>query len=90
LQQSSMSLRTLATLPEGGPMPSAAIQSRDLQTGDVVDCGGHLHRVTHVDCLVGWMWPIAFDDAGWAMALGPDLVVVQRAGAQLPLESGGG
>jgi len=87
LQQSSMmSLWTLATLPEGGPMPSAAIQSLDLQTGDVVDCGGHLHMVTHVDCRVGWMWPIAFDDAGWAMALGPDLVVVQRAGAQLPLQ----
>ena len=40
---------------------------------------GHPHEVTHIDRLSGWAWPVAFDDAGWAMALGHDLVLVQRA-----------
>jgi hypothetical protein len=60
-------------------MPSTVIRSCDLHVGDIVDYHGHLHRVTHVDCHSGWAWPIAFDDAGWAMALGPHLVVVQRS-----------
>jgi hypothetical protein len=72
-------------------MPSAAIRSFDLQEGDIVDYHGHLHRVTHVDCQNGWAWPIAFDDAGWAIALGPDVVVVvQRAAAQPPHPRGVG
>lgn len=65
-------------------MLSAAIRSPDLQEGDIVDYHGHLHRVTHVDCYNGWAWPIAFDDAGWAIAVGPDLVVVHRAAAHTP------
>jgi hypothetical protein len=37
--------------------------------------------VSHVDLEMGWAWPIAFDDRGWAMALGHDLVVVHRPAA---------
>ena len=73
------SLRTLVAFPRGSPMPSAAIRSLDLQARDIVDYCGCLHRVTHVGWHSGWAWPIAFDNAGWAIALGPDLVVVQRA-----------
>ena len=50
-----------------------------LQPGDVVDYDGHPHEVTHVDRHEGWAWPVAFDDAGWAMALGHNLVAVLRA-----------
>ena len=55
------------------------IYADDLQPGDVVDYQGYLHRVTHVDRGGGWAWPVAFDDAGWAMALGHSLVAVHRA-----------
>ena len=40
---------------------------------------GESHRVSDVDRQMGWSWPIAFDDAGWAMALGHDPVVVPTA-----------
>ncbi len=49
-----------------------------VEPGDIVDYHGQLHHVTHVDRLNGWAWPIAFDDSGWAMALGHVLVVVHR------------
>ena len=52
-----------------------------LQPGDVVDDHGQPHQVTHVDRRDGWAWPIAFDDAGWAMALGHVLLVVHRPAA---------
>jgi hypothetical protein len=55
------------------------IHADELQPGDIVDYHGEPHRVSHVDCHMGWSWPIAFDDAGWAMALGHDLVAVHRA-----------
>jgi hypothetical protein len=57
------------------------ICAHDLQPGDIVDYNGQPHQVTHVDRNKGWAWPVAFDDAGWAMALGNDLVVVHRAAA---------
>jgi hypothetical protein len=55
------------------------IYADDLQPGDVVDYQGHLHQVVHVDRAAGWAWPVAFDDSGWAMALGHHLVAVHRA-----------
>ena len=56
------------------------IYAEQLQAGDVVvDDLGRAHEVTHVDRRDGWAWPIAFDDAGWAMALGHQLVAVHRA-----------
>ena len=55
------------------------IYADELQPGDVVDYHGRPHLVTHVDRGAGWAWPVAFDDAGWAMALGHNLVAVHRA-----------
>jgi hypothetical protein len=55
------------------------IYAVDVRPGDVVDYGGRPRRVAHVDRRRGWAWAIAYDDAGWAMALGQDLVVVDRA-----------
>jgi hypothetical protein len=54
------------------------IYADDLQPGDVVDYQGHPHQVAHIDRRNGWAWPVAFDDAGWAMALGHDPVAVHR------------
>jgi hypothetical protein len=56
------------------------IHADELQSGDVVEYLGASHRVTHVDRMAGWAWPVAYDDRGWAMALGHDiLVLVDRA-----------
>jgi hypothetical protein len=55
------------------------IYADDLRPGDVIDYQGRPHHVTHVDRGDGWAWPIAFDDTGWAMALGHELVAVHRA-----------
>jgi hypothetical protein len=57
------------------------IYSDDLQPGDIVDYHGEPHRVSHVERHNGWAWPIAFDDTGWAIALGHDIVVVDRPAA---------
>jgi hypothetical protein len=57
------------------------IHAHDLRAGDIVDYHGQRHRLTHVDRHAGWAWPVAFDDTGWAMALGHDLVVVHRDAA---------
>jgi hypothetical protein len=55
------------------------IPPHDLRAGDVVDYHGELHTVAHIDQEVGWAWPVAFDDAGWAIAVGGDLLCVNRA-----------
>ncbi len=54
------------------------IHTEELKPGDVVDDHGVEHRVAHIERRPGWAWPIAFDDAGWAIALGHDLVAVER------------
>ena len=54
------------------------IYADDLRPGDVVDYHGELHRITHIERCDGWAWPVAYDDAGWAMALGHDPVDVRR------------
>ena len=55
------------------------IQADDLRAGDVVEYHGELHTVAHIDREVGWSWPVAFDDSGWAIALGGGLLRVDRA-----------
>ncbi len=55
------------------------IYADELRPGDVVEYAGLPHRVTHIDRRNGWAWPVAFDDTGWAMALGHSLVAVRRA-----------
>jgi hypothetical protein len=46
----------------------------DVHPGDVIDYHGELHRITRVERSDGWAWPIAFDDAGWAIALEHSLI----------------
>lgn len=55
------------------------IHADELQAGDdVVDPSGHEHHVTHVEQRPGWAFPVAFDDTGWAMALGCRPLLVHR------------
>jgi hypothetical protein len=56
------------------------ICAHDVQPGDIVDYHGHPRRVSNVERRDGWAWPVAFDDFGWGMALGDDLVLVDRRG----------
>ena len=53
------------------------IRAEEVLAGDVVVYGGELHHVTRVHRGGGWAWPVAYDDAGWAIALGHDLVVLR-------------
>jgi hypothetical protein len=57
------------------------IYADELQMGDVVDYLGTPHRVAHVDRHAGWAWPVAYDDRGWAIALGhqPVMIVTRPA-----------
>jgi hypothetical protein len=49
------------------------MRSDDVHPGDVIEYHGELHRITRVERADGWAWPIACDDAGWAIALGDDV-----------------
>jgi hypothetical protein len=55
------------------------IHADELLPGDVVRHAGTAHRVDHVDCRLGWAFPVAFGDDGWAIALGHELLDVERA-----------
>ena len=55
------------------------ILAHDLEPGDVVDYHGQLRQITQVHRGAGWAWPVAYDDTGWAMALGHSPVLVSRA-----------
>jgi YD repeat-containing protein len=51
------------------------MRADEVHPGDAIDYYGELHRITRVEHRDGWAWPIACDDAGWAIALGLNLVV---------------
>jgi hypothetical protein len=57
------------------------IHADELRPGDIIEYGGRLHAVRHVDRRPGWAWPIASDDTGWAMALSHHIVEVVRRAA---------
>ena len=57
------------------------IHADEIEPGDVVVYDGHLHRITCVERCPGWAWPIAADGTGWAIALGHQLVDVERLAA---------
>jgi hypothetical protein len=50
--------------------PMTTIHADELRPGDIVDYHGQRHCVAHIDWQGGWAFPVAFDDAGWAIALG--------------------
>ena len=54
------------------------ILAHDLEPGDVVDYPARCARSPRSIERAGWAWPVAYDDTGWAMALGHDLVAVIR------------
>ena len=54
------------------------IHADELRPGDVVACAGERHHITHVDRCAGWAFPIAGDGHGWGLALGRELIDVDR------------
>jgi hypothetical protein len=58
-----------------------SIHADELRPGDVVVYDGHDRRITAVDRMPGWAWPIAADGTGWAIALDHVLINVKRQAA---------
>jgi len=54
------------------------IKAEQVRPGDVVDYGGTQHVITEVRRPCGGAWAVACDGAGWAMALGTQLMAVRR------------
>ena len=57
------------------------IPAHELKPGDIVAYEGRSHRITCVDRQAGWAWPIATAHTGWAIALGQQLITVERQAA---------
>jgi hypothetical protein len=57
------------------------IPPHELTPGGVVAYNGGSLRITCIDRRAGWAWPIATDDTGRAIALGRQLVTVDRDAA---------
>jgi hypothetical protein len=57
------------------------IHADELRPGDVVAYDGRDRRITVVNRMEGWAWPIAADGTGWAIALDHVLIVVHRQAA---------
>ena len=55
-----------------------AIHADELRPGDVVDYQGERRVVCRIHRGQGAAWSIATDDAGWAIALGRELILVFR------------
>jgi len=59
---------------------TTTIHTDELRPGDIVDYHGQRHCVTHIDRHGGWAFSVAFDDAGWAIALGgTEVLAVDRS-----------
>lgn len=50
----------------------------DVHPGDVIEYHGQRHHIARIERSDGWAWPVAFDDAGWAIALGHSPVILHR------------
>jgi hypothetical protein len=55
-----------------------SIHADELRPGEVVQYHGTSHVVSRIDRVDGAAWPIACDGTGWAIALGRELVFVER------------
>jgi hypothetical protein len=62
-----------------------AIAAEQLRAGDVVQYGGIRHLVAEIRRPCGAAWPMAVDRDGWAIALGSQLLRVERRPAPAPL-----
>jgi hypothetical protein len=74
-------LVTISPRTEGGFKDMTTIHTDEVRPGDVVMYNGHDRLITRVDWQVGWAWPVAADNTGWAIALGGGLVEVRRQAA---------
>ncbi|HET9667951.1 MAG TPA: hypothetical protein VFP09_14385 [Desertimonas sp.] len=54
------------------------IHADEIVPGDVVVYDGQTHLITNVERSDGWAWPLAADGTGWAIALGHELIDVDR------------
>jgi hypothetical protein len=57
------------------------IHADEIRPGDILVYGGQPHLITDVERSSAWSWPVAADGTGWAIALGHQLVDVERTAA---------
>ena len=57
------------------------IAAEQLRAGDIVEYGGARHLVAEIRRPCGAAWPMAVDHDGWAIALGSQLLRVERRSA---------
>ena len=55
------------------------IHADEIRPGDIVEYHGQNHFICRVDRGDGAAWPVASDGTGWAIALGRELGLVERA-----------
>ena len=61
------------------------IAAAQLRAGDIVEYGGARHLVAEIRRPSGGAWPVAVDGDGWAIALGGQLLLVERRPGATPL-----
>lgn len=54
------------------------IHADELRSGDIVEYHGERHVVRRIVRSEGAAWPVASDGTGWVIALGRELVLVER------------
>ena len=54
------------------------IAAEQLRAGDIVEYGGTRHLVAEIRRPCGAAWPMAVDHDGWAIALGSQLLRIER------------
>jgi hypothetical protein len=62
-----------------GKLALKTVAATELRPGDIVIHRGELHPIDHVDRGAGWAWPVASDGAGWAIALGDVVAIMDHA-----------
>ena len=55
------------------------VSASELRPGDIIIHRGEAHPIANVERGAGWAWPVASDGAGWAMALGDVVAVMDEA-----------
>jgi hypothetical protein len=56
-----------------------SVQAVEVRPADFIEVGHEVRRIARVALEHGWAWPVAFDDSGWGMALGNQVVTIWRS-----------
>ena len=63
----------------GSQLVMKTVAANELRPGDTIIHRGKPHPIDHVHRGAGWAWPVASDGAGWAIALGDVVAILDHA-----------